>query len=57
MIVTTKTTIGFKMPEEYKQALKFGEEHKDWIKSEDTVYIAYKTEKMYSVELSEDGEE
>ena len=57
MIVTTKTTVGFKMPEEYKQALKFGEEHKDWIKSEDTMYIAYKNEKTYSVELKEDGEE
>ena len=56
MIVINKTTIGFKLPEEYKHALKFGEEHKDWIKSEDTMYMTFKNEKTYSVELKEDGE-
>ncbi len=56
MIVIDKTTVVFKMPEEYKRALKFGEEYKDWIRSEDTMFMTFKNEKAYSVELKEDGE-
>lgn len=30
MIITTKDTVAFKVPSEYKQAMKFKEEHPNW---------------------------
>lgn len=30
MIINTKTTVAFKVPNEYKQAMKFMKEHPNW---------------------------
>ena len=39
MIVTTKTTISFKMPDEYKQMVMYGKENPDWKKTESTLFV------------------
>ena len=57
MIITNKNTVIFELPQEYQQAMQFGEENKDWKRSESTVGIAYSMERTYSVKLKEDGEE
>ena len=36
MIITTKTTVAFKVPSEYKQAMKFMKEHPNWTDESDT---------------------
>ena len=36
MIITTETTVVFKVPSEYKQAMKFMEEHQNWIDESDS---------------------
>lgn len=56
MIVTTKTTIAFELPKEYKQAVEYGEENPDWVRTEDTIAISYSQAQTYRVELREDGE-
>lgn len=56
MIVTTKTTISFKMPDEYKQMAMYGKENPDWKKKESTLFTSYIKEQFYSVELN-GGEE
>ena len=36
MIITTKTTVAFEVPSEYKQAMKFMEEHPNWVDESDS---------------------
>ena len=36
MIITTKTTVAFEVPSEYKQAMKFMKEHQNWKDESDT---------------------
>ena len=57
MIITNKNTVIFELPQEYQQAMEFGEENGDWKRSESTVGIAYSMERTYSMELKGDGEE
>ena len=56
MIIINKNTVIFELPQEYQQAMEFGEENWDWKRSESTVGIAYSKERTYSVKLKEDGE-
>ena len=53
MVITTKTTISFKIPDEYEKAVKFKEQH-DW--KEDVIssqWIIFTKEAIYSVEGGE----
>ena len=47
MIITTKTTVAFKVPNEYKQAMKFKEEHPDWTEVSDTNMWRYTNMQTY----------
>lgn len=41
MIITTKTTVAFKVPNEYKQAIEFMKEHPNWKDESDTNTLRY----------------
>ena len=53
MIVSTKTTLSFKMPDEYKQMVQYEKENPDWKKHETTLFISFTKEQAYSVELKD----
>ena len=54
MIITTKTAISFKVPEEYQLAYKFKAQHPDWVESATTEFICYKKSNTYAVEMREE---
>ena len=56
MIVTTRTIVSFKLPEEYVNAVDF-ERRSDWFKSEDTQFISFTNSQTYIVELKGGEEE
>lgn len=41
MLIHQTTTIGFKLPEEYHQAMRFKAENSDWREDATTQYIYY----------------
>lgn len=56
MLITTKTVISFKVPDEYQAAERFKEQHPDWTEDVTTQYIGYAKESTYAVEAKEDSE-
>lgn len=56
MLITTKTVISFRIPEEYKAAEKFKADNPDWIESETTQYVGFIRQETYAVETKEDSE-
>lgn len=50
MLITTKTVISFRIPEEYKAAEKFKADNPDWVESETTQYVGFVKESTYAVE-------
>ena len=52
MIVTMKTTIGFVLPDEYKQMMEFAEKNTDWVMHESTVMISFSKENIYSTNIT-----
>ena len=47
MIITTKTTVAFKPPNEYEKAMKFKKEHQDWTETLDTNIWRYENVQTY----------
>jgi len=56
MLITTKTVISFKVPDECPAAEKFKTDNPDWVESVTTQYIGYAKESTYAVEAKEDSE-
>jgi len=56
MLITNKTIISFKVPEECQAAEKFKADNPDWVESETTQYIGFVKESTYAVEAKEDTE-
>lgn len=56
-MITTKTTVSFRVPEEYKLAEKFSAQHQDWIESCTSHWIGYTKQETYSLDVSEEGEQ
>lgn len=50
MLVTTKTTLSFRIPEEYEQAMNFeAEQTQEWQKEVASQWIIYTNEVFYTV--------
>ena len=47
MIITTKTTVAFKLPNEYEKAMKLKKEHQDWTETLDTNIWRYENVQTY----------
>ena len=56
MLITTKTVISFRIPDEYKMAVKFKANNPDWVESVTSQYIGYIKQETYAVETKEDTE-
>lgn len=56
MIITTKTVISFKVPDEYQAAEKFKANNPDWVESVTTQYVGFIKQETYAVETKEDSE-
>ena len=57
MLITTKTVISFRIPDEYQAAERFKAQHPDWIESETTQYVGFVKESTYAVETREEDSE
>lgn len=57
MMVTTKTTISFSIPDEYILAQKFSAQHSDWIEHCGSGYVGYTRQDTYAVDLEEGEQE
>ena len=47
MIIKTVTTVAFEIPSEYEIMTKFEENHKEWIKRENSMFVAFTKEDVY----------
>ena len=56
MLITTKTVISFRIPDEYKMAVKFKADNPDWVESVTSQYIGFVKQETYAVETKEDTE-
>ena len=50
MLITTKTVISFRVPDEYQAIEKFKENNPDWIESVTSQYVGFVKQETYSVE-------
>lgn len=57
MLITTKTVISFRIPDEYQAAEKFKEQNSDWVESETTQYVGFVRQETYAVETKEEDSE
>lgn len=51
MIIIDKSTIGYKIPEEFQYAVDFEKEHPDWKRSDTTQMISFTHEGYYDIPL------
>ena len=56
MLITTKTVISFRVPDEYQAAERFKADNPDWVMSETTQYIGYIKQETYAMTMEEDSE-
>lgn len=56
MMITTKTTVTFNVPEESVLARNFAEQHRGWIEATGSRYIGYTRQDTYVVNFKEEGE-
>ena len=56
MLITTKTVISFKIPEEYQAAERFKANNPDWVESVTSQYVGFVRQETYAVETKEDSE-
>ena len=56
MLITTKTVISFRIPDEYQAAERFKANNPDWTENVTTQYVGYVKQETYSVEMREDAE-
>ena len=53
MMVTTKTTISFYVPDEYVLSEKFKAQHPDWIEGCTSTWISFTKQDTYAVDVKE----
>ena len=56
MLITTKTVISFKIPDEYQAAERFKANNPDWTEDVTSQYIGYIKQETYAVEMKEGSE-
>jgi len=56
MLITTKTVISFKVPNECQAAERFKAQHPDWTEDVTSQYIGFEWQETYAVEAKEDSE-
>ena len=56
MLITNKTVISFKIPDEYQLLERFKAQHPDWIESVTTQYVGYVKQETYAVETRPDSD-
>lgn len=57
MLITTKTVISFRIPDEYQAAEKFKANNPDWVESVASQYIGFVRQETYAVEAKEEDTE
>lgn len=57
MMITTKTTISFSIPDEYILAQKFSAQHPDWSKTVMSQWVGYTRQETFTVDLEEGEQE
>ena len=57
MLITNKTVISFRIPDEYKMAVKFKADNPDWVESVTTQYVGFVRQETYAVETKEEDTE
>ena len=55
MMVTTRTTITFHIPEEYILAQRFATQHPDWVEQCESGYVGYTKQYTYAVDVKGEG--
>ena len=55
MLITTKTVISFRVPDEYQAAERFKADNPDWVESATSQYIGFIKQETYAVETKEDS--
>lgn len=50
MLITNKTVISFRIPDEYQAAEKFKADNPDWVESVTSQYVGFVKQETYSVE-------
>ena len=57
MLITTKTVISFRIPDEYQAAERFKEQNPDWTENVTTQYIGFMWQETYVVKMREEDTE
>ena len=57
MLITNKTVISFKIPDEYQAAERFKANNPDWVESVTSQYIGFVRQETYAVETKEEDSE
>ena len=55
MLITNKTVISFRIPEEYTAAERFKEQNPDWTENVTSQYIGFIKQETYAVEAKEES--
>ena len=56
MLITTKTVVSFRIPEECQAAERFKADNPDWVESDTSQYVGFVKQETYAVETKEDSE-
>ena len=57
MLITTKTVISFRIPDEYQAAERFKADNHDWVETVTSQYIGFVKQETYAVEAKEEDSE
>lgn len=57
MLITTKTVISFRIPEEYQAAEKFKANNPDWVETVTSQYVGFVRQETYAVKTMEEDSE
>lgn len=57
MLITTKTVISFRIPEEYQAAERFKANNPDWVESVTSQYVGFVRQETYAVKTMEEDSE
>ena len=55
MMITTKTTVSFHIPDEYVLSEKFKAQHPEWIEGCASDWIGFSKQETYAVDVKEGG--
>ena len=57
MLITNKTVISFRIPDEYQAAERFKANNPEWVESVTSQYIGFVKQETYAVETKEEDTE